>query len=292
MKYECDMIRDLMPLCAEGIGTAASKAAVEAHIAECEACAAEWESVQAGEPAFPETEVPEESKQFVKTAKRVRKKRVLAVLLTALVVAGFFVGRSAWILMKEGGGRFSPEKAAVAYMKLSGGLFPSPYALDRYETLGDTDFSPEVVYTDFIMSNQKICFIKYTEPQSGTEYLDAVETRKALGLWFGAGCYGGIECPMDAGIYPVIQPIETAVDTTFFFYVTDPAVNKIELRSGENTYEYLAGLNQGGISTAPCLKRSSDGKTAEITGTAYDANGTALYTMHCTDGAFIWEAAE
>ena len=51
----CDVIRDLMPLCADGVASEESRAAVEAHIRTCEACRALYESmcapVEAQEPA-------------------------------------------------------------------------------------------------------------------------------------------------------------------------------------------------------------------------------------------------
>ena len=51
----CDVIRDLMPLCADGVASEESRAAVEEHIRTCAACRALYESmcapVEAQEPA-------------------------------------------------------------------------------------------------------------------------------------------------------------------------------------------------------------------------------------------------
>ena len=96
MKYECNVIRDLMPLCAEGMASEASEKTMQAHLAECKDCAAEWESIKDGSAPFPETEVPEETKQYAKTAKRVKHKRIrllaIAVLTTVAVLVGIFLG--------------------------------------------------------------------------------------------------------------------------------------------------------------------------------------------------------
>ena len=46
MKYEHDVIRDLMPLCIDGIASEKSNAAVQEHIAECPACEKEWEQMK------------------------------------------------------------------------------------------------------------------------------------------------------------------------------------------------------------------------------------------------------
>ena len=51
----CEVIRDLLPLCADGVASDESRAAVEEHIRTCAACRALYESmcapVEAQEPA-------------------------------------------------------------------------------------------------------------------------------------------------------------------------------------------------------------------------------------------------
>ena len=51
----CDMIRDLMPLCAEGLCSEESRNAVEAHIATCDACRRLYEQPPAEEAVAVET---------------------------------------------------------------------------------------------------------------------------------------------------------------------------------------------------------------------------------------------
>ena len=46
MKTDCDVIRDLMPLAAEGLASEKSRALVEEHLAECPECRARWETMR------------------------------------------------------------------------------------------------------------------------------------------------------------------------------------------------------------------------------------------------------
>ena len=58
MKNECDIVRDLLPLCAEGLASEASRRLVEDHVAACEECRAEYESIngKSEEPPIPQTD--------------------------------------------------------------------------------------------------------------------------------------------------------------------------------------------------------------------------------------------
>ena len=79
MKYNCDMIRDLMPLCADGIASDSSKQAVETHIQTCTECAREWSEITS-DMSVPETESVPAEIRFAQAAKRYRKKRLLRIL--------------------------------------------------------------------------------------------------------------------------------------------------------------------------------------------------------------------
>lgn len=95
MKYNCEMIRDLMPLCADGIASESSQQAVEAHIQTCTECAREWSEMK-GDMPLPETEpVPAEAR-FQQAAKRYRKKRILRMLCAgaAVLVLLVFIANS------------------------------------------------------------------------------------------------------------------------------------------------------------------------------------------------------
>lgn len=79
MKYNCEMIRDLMPLCADGIASDSSRQAVESHIQSCAECAKEWTEIN-GEMPVPAAEPVPAEERFQQAAKRYRKKRILWAL--------------------------------------------------------------------------------------------------------------------------------------------------------------------------------------------------------------------
>lgn len=49
MREPCELIRDLMPLCHDNVASAESRAAVEAHVRECEDCRRTWERLCGGD---------------------------------------------------------------------------------------------------------------------------------------------------------------------------------------------------------------------------------------------------
>lgn len=88
MKYQCDMIRDLMPLCADGAASDASRQAVREHIETCTECARCWDEFRQGLDLAAEAPAPQE-KGYAKAAKRYRKKWLLRML--AVFFCGFLV---------------------------------------------------------------------------------------------------------------------------------------------------------------------------------------------------------
>ena len=85
MKTDCDMIRDLLPLYADEVCSDTSRLAVEEHLRDCPACAAELEKLRSGEL---EAGLKEEKDQVLRhQAKRFRR-RSAAV---GSVIAGVFM---------------------------------------------------------------------------------------------------------------------------------------------------------------------------------------------------------
>ena len=115
MKYECDMIRDLLPLCAEHMASEKSELIVREHLAECKACTAEWEALQ--NETLPAPEVPEETKQFAKAAKRVKKKQHRVLIGTALATAAAISIGAGVYLFGICGGRLTPDQAAITGLR-------------------------------------------------------------------------------------------------------------------------------------------------------------------------------
>ena len=282
MKYECEVIRDLMPLCAEELASEASKAALQAHFAECSACAAEWEQIKGNTSVFPETTVPEETKQYAKTAKRVRKKHVFVLAATALIVALFFAGAFIKEMVIVAGGRLTPEKAAVWFTErmTDAAGYPTWYAAMHPDEVKaePSGFEMEPVFSDGAMLYEQQCILKYTDTASGRMYLDVINTAKMGFLWFGTGSYGGIEIPAEKGIYPIIDWLRMPHVFYTYVYVNDQAVAKIRTQENETAY-YEAEVDRDSHLCAIGALVSLVGDRTGINCTAYDEDGNVLYTL-------------
>jgi len=86
MNYNCGIIDDLLPLYADGACSEESKAAIEAHLASCEACRKKLERMQS-DTVVSETIKSAGKITVTKYAKKVRKHRIkLAIGLVAISV--------------------------------------------------------------------------------------------------------------------------------------------------------------------------------------------------------------
>lgn len=86
MKNECNIARDLMPLCIDGVASEESKKYVDDHIAECTECAVTYGEMRVELPrinAEKEKAAMEQAAQEVNRKRRNRKRKL--VVLTALV---------------------------------------------------------------------------------------------------------------------------------------------------------------------------------------------------------------
>lgn len=89
MKLDCEVIRDLMPLCAEEIASDKSRALVEDHLTECEACREAYAAMKSPEP--PVTERKTEAEHFQQSYKK--QKTSLIVKIGLIVgIAGILFG--------------------------------------------------------------------------------------------------------------------------------------------------------------------------------------------------------
>lgn len=88
MKHECNVARDLMPLCIDGVASEESKRYVEEHIAECTECAESYGEMQI---ALPQDNAEKEKAAMEQTAQQMRRRRLtrkrLLIALTALLTA-------------------------------------------------------------------------------------------------------------------------------------------------------------------------------------------------------------
>ena len=90
----CAIVEDLLPAYVEGLTSEETRAAVEAHLASCPACAAKRTAM--GAEAEPEVEQTEKAREvdYLKTVRRRGRRRVmLAVLATLLVLTAGFAAK-------------------------------------------------------------------------------------------------------------------------------------------------------------------------------------------------------
>lgn len=129
MKYKCDMVKDLMPLCVDDAATQASKNVVVEHIAECKECEKYYSEVSYEIPT--KANALEESKGYVAIAKKLRRRKLLTrTIITFVIVVAFEL-----LINYAVGFRFTPESAAA----LSGRLNSSSELADYYDW-GDWHF--------------------------------------------------------------------------------------------------------------------------------------------------------
>ena len=90
MKYPCDLIKDLLPLYHDGVCSADSAAAVEAHLKECASCQAYYQTMCSTEATLapPENRAEEVQKaaSFRAVRRKLFKKQILLVLACFLIV--------------------------------------------------------------------------------------------------------------------------------------------------------------------------------------------------------------
>lgn len=129
MKYKCDMVRDLMPLCVDETATQTSKNVVLEHLAECKKCEKYYSNMD--NEIQLDTPNTEETKGYVSIARKIRKRNLIIRLLI-----GFIIGITFEFLLFYGiGYRFTAESAA----NLSGRLNNSSKLIGSYDW-GDWEF--------------------------------------------------------------------------------------------------------------------------------------------------------
>ncbi|WP_160685680.1 zf-HC2 domain-containing protein [Clostridium sp. C2-6-12] len=102
MKYDCEVIRDLLPIYKDGIANKKSNEVIEEHFKECKACEEYYNDLNKAEIDLPEPIVIE-NQNVVNYGKRVRKKIKIAFILVASIIAFLlFVITFMWMFFTGG----------------------------------------------------------------------------------------------------------------------------------------------------------------------------------------------
>ena len=259
MKYRCDMVRDLMPLCLDHEASESSEQTVIEHMVECKECTKYYEAL--GEEIYPIGEQRDKEKEFVKLASKMRKrKKITAIFITSFVWLFCFI-----CLTYASGYRLSPKAAA----DLSGRLYGGPQMIACYEWKDDLHF---YIYDSYN------CY-------------DVVPVERTLLGWKQFNVF--INWPKWS-VYDENIGIETAGELCHFRYdegvqlfpvrVYDENVKQILVTCYEQTQK--KEVTQGKV---VLFTFDAVGQSNKIEATAYDAMGNAIYRL---GENYIWVPVE
>ena len=267
MKYDHDIIRDLMPLCIDGIASEKSCEAVKDHLAECSECKAEWEQMKINTQPCENIPLPEDTARYTETAKRVKKHR-RGVLLKAVcaVILALFIGGLLGNHFDDAS--FFPKKIARQF--IDGWCDLSEAEITFLGTVKSPDGQYEATLALVERPGAPVLFAESTAERS-----DLLR----MGMWSGTGG-SWEEFPADKKIFEtgcLVSENELKYRGHIAFYVTDDRVEKISfVRSGETYTLYPDKNGFCGIGFAFDDKQQYDSfRISE--GTAVDANGKILY---------------
>ncbi|HKM35236.1 MAG TPA: hypothetical protein VJY54_10915 [Lachnospiraceae bacterium] len=261
MKYECDVIKDLMPLCLDKSATEASEQVVSKHMADCNSCAYYYDSIK--KDIKIEKGEQRSIDKFTILAKRIR-------IRNSLIRVGIVLLISVWFLLcinYAAGYRFSPDRAA--------------------------DTSGRLNYTSRVIGSYKwkdMVFYFY-DSDSCYDVVSAKHTWHGWGVsqtclnwpkWFDED--GGIQmagylCHWSDNEWIQLFPV----------IVNDQQVKSIEVTIFGQTKTVEVKQNEFTLITFEDAGEYIDNTAIA---TAYDSSGRPLYTLDIYRGYWVWERVE
>lgn len=119
---ECDIVRDLLPLYADGVCSPESRELVERHLSECAGCRAEYEAMRAETPESPAH--GRESDALRSAGKALKRARIRAWIISAAVVllaiallAGAYAAYH-WLTSADGSDKTALLRSAEDYFNV------------------------------------------------------------------------------------------------------------------------------------------------------------------------------
>lgn len=268
MKYDCDLIKDLLPLYNDKVTSDFSSRVVEEHLKECGPCRRYFNEVKkATDIPFKSSSKTDKESGYLSLAKRLRRAKWYWRLCI-----GLFLGLIIFLsFMYADGNRFDPISAAQAsniINKNSQLLATVPMGKERILYIYDDDG----IYRDIDVIYH-FPFWKYrykwpnryiADPNSGVQLI----TR------------GGYASSINKSLYIVVA---VAVNDTRIAYVELGKEGKMQRQSVDSpitVFFWDETGNWDGSSTWNGMIKDS-----ELRGTAYAKDGTALYNLaHGSDG--------
>jgi len=257
MKYRCDMVRDLMPLCLDHEASESSEQTVIEHLAECKECTKYYEFL--GEEIEPIGEQRNQENKYIELASKMRKRR--RVINFILGCVGFLFG---FICCNYANGyRLSSEEAAELSNNTAAQMISCyEWKDDFHFYIYDSYSCYDVVYVEKSPLGWKKYDNNLNWPKWSTyEENVGIETAGAL-------CH----FKYDEGVQ--LFPVR----------VYDEKVKNIEVTCYEQTQKKEVKLGEVILFTFDAVGRSN-----KIEATAYDAMGNEIYRL---DEKHIWVPVE
>ena len=151
MKYNCDLIRDLLPLCEDNVASTASQTAVNEHLSECAKCRDFKKNMETDNLTHSITKMKDaETIGYTKVAKRIRKRKTLIIACVALIIVSVTYFAHAYATGKS----FNPYTCSQN----------SRWVDEKSTLLGDVDMYPFHVYLYENEDKYRTIVTKYSFP--------------------------------------------------------------------------------------------------------------------------------
>lgn len=219
--FDCDVVRDLMPLVIDDAASGTSRGIVETHLKECPACRGAMEEMRS---ELAERKATPEDKEFVRfvknTGKKLRRKKIIAVLGVLIGLVGIVVGVYSYLANNSRDIELTPENVVFAldedgYLNVTHTI-EGKYGYAGMGTNGSVD--SDVLY--FVISRTML------PDYSGERLTGTIEETLDWIYWNGESlCLGHPESedesdPRNAEWYYVYEPIsELRVGTPEDYFV-------------------------------------------------------------------------
>ncbi len=259
MKYRCDMVRDLMPLCLDRMASESSEQTVIDHLVECKECTKYYEAL--GKEMEPMGKEKEKENKYVKLASKIRKRKKISASVISLFVCMF-----AFICLNYASGYRLTSKAAA---DLSGRLNDTSEMLACFEWKDDFIFyiydnysCYDVVHVERTLLGWKQ-FDTYLNWPKWSVYDENIGIEVA-----GALCH----YRYDEGVqlFPIIA--------------YDERIKFVEVMCYEQTQTKEVKTGELILFTFDAVS----GQTNDVEATAYDEEGNAIYRLETQNGIWIW----
>lgn len=259
MKYRCDMVKDLMPLCLDNAATKSSEQTVIEHLAECMDCTKYYEAIS--KEMEPIAKHSENDNKYIRLSAKIRKRRIG---IGALI--GLFVGLFCFICLNYARGyRLNSRSAA----DLSGRLNDTSQVLASFEWKDDFHFYIYDSYSCYDVVCVEKTLLGWKKQDNYLNWPKWSMYDENIGIETAGALY---DFRYDEGVqlFPVIA--------------YDESVKSIEVTCFEQTQTKEIMTGELTLFTFDAINVQSN----TVEATAYDAMGNAIYRLKEQDNLWIW----